>query len=59
MIISLGLSTMTQALLIEIGVEELPAIPLLKIVSNIEKSWKNITSLLVTLSLSILLEDLF
>ena len=33
---------MTQALLIEIGVEELPAIPLLKIVSNIEKSWKNI-----------------
>ncbi len=33
---------MTQALLIEIGVEELPAIPLLKIVSNIEKSWKTI-----------------
>ena len=33
---------MTRALLIEIGVEELPAIPLLKIVSNIEKSWKNI-----------------
>ena len=33
---------MTQALLIEIGVEELPAIPLLKIVSNIEKSWKSI-----------------
>ena len=33
---------MTQPLLIEIGVEELPAIPLLKIVSNIEKSWKNI-----------------
>jgi len=33
---------MTQALLIEIGVEELPAIPLLKIVSNIEKSWENI-----------------
>ena len=30
---------MTQPLLIEIGVEELPAIPLLKIVSNIEKSW--------------------
>jgi len=30
---------MTQALLIEIGVEELPAIPLLKIVANIEKSW--------------------
>ncbi len=30
---------MTQALLIEIGVEELPAIPLLKIVSSIEKSW--------------------
>jgi glycyl-tRNA synthetase beta chain len=33
---------MTQALLIEIGLEELPAIPLLKIVSNIEKSWRNI-----------------
>ena len=33
---------MTEALLIEIGVEELPAIPLLKIVSNIEKSWENI-----------------
>ena len=33
---------MTQPLLIEIGVEELPAIPLLKIVSNIEKSWKKI-----------------
>ncbi len=33
---------MTQALLIEIGVEELPAIPLLKIVSNIERSWTNI-----------------
>jgi len=33
---------MTKALLIEIGVEELPAIPLLKIVKNIEKSWKNI-----------------
>ena len=30
---------MTQPLLIEIGVEELPAIPLLKIVKNIEKSW--------------------
>jgi len=30
---------MTEPLLIEIGVEELPAIPLLKIVSNIEKSW--------------------
>ena len=36
---------MTQALLIEIGVEELPAIPLLKIVKNIEKSWKNILEL--------------
>ena len=35
---------MTHALLIEIGVEELPAIPLLKIVKNIEKSWKNILS---------------
>lgn len=33
---------MTQPLLIEIGVEELPAIPLLKIVSTIEKSWKTI-----------------
>ena len=33
---------MTQALLIEIGVEELPAIPLLKIIANIEKSWKSI-----------------
>ena len=33
---------MTQSLLIEIGVEELPAVPLLKIVSNIEKSWKKL-----------------
>ena len=33
---------MTQPLLIEIGVEELPAVPLLKIISNIEKSWTNI-----------------
>ncbi len=33
---------MTEALLIEIGVEELPAIPLLKIISNIEKSWSKI-----------------
>jgi len=33
---------MIKPLLIEIGVEELPAIPLLKIVKNIEKSWKNI-----------------
>ena len=33
---------MTKALLIEIGVEELPAIPLLKILKNIEKSWENI-----------------
>jgi len=33
---------MTKALLIEIGVEELPAIPLLKIVKNIEKSWKEL-----------------
>ncbi len=33
---------MTKALLIEIGVEELPAIPLLKIVKNIEKSWKDL-----------------
>ncbi len=33
---------MTHALLIEIGLEELPAIPLLKIVKNIEKSWKTL-----------------
>ncbi len=33
---------MTKSLLIEIGVEELPAIPLLKILKNIEKSWKDI-----------------
>jgi len=33
---------MIKPLLIEIGVEELPAIPLLKIVNNIEKSWKDI-----------------
>ena len=33
---------MTQALLIEIGVEELPAIPLLKIVGSIERSWKKL-----------------
>ncbi|SHO81673.1 Glycyl-tRNA synthetase beta chain [hydrothermal vent metagenome] len=33
---------MKKELLIEIGVEELPAIPLLKIVGNIEKSWANI-----------------
>ncbi len=33
---------MTQPLLIEIGVEELPAIPLLKIVNTIETSWKKI-----------------
>ena len=31
-----------QPLLIEVGVEELPAIPLLKILSEIEKSWKKI-----------------
>jgi glycyl-tRNA synthetase beta chain len=30
---------MTQSLLIEIGVEELPAIPLLKILPTIKKSW--------------------
>ncbi|MEA2047842.1 MAG: glycine--tRNA ligase subunit beta [Campylobacterota bacterium] len=40
---------MTQALLIEIGVEELPAIPLLKIITNIEKSW---TKLLAAYNLS-------
>ena len=33
---------MTKPLLIEIGVEELPAIPLLKIVNTIEKSWRDI-----------------
>ena len=33
---------MTKPLLIEIGVEELPAIPLLKIVKNIEKSWREL-----------------
>jgi len=33
---------MTQPLLIEIGVEELPAIPLLKIVKNIENTWKKL-----------------
>ncbi len=32
----------TQPLLIEIGLEELPAIPLLRIVGNMEKSWSNI-----------------
>ncbi len=35
---------MTQPLLIEIGVEELPAIPLLKIIKNIERSWSDILS---------------
>lgn len=29
-------------LLIEIGTEELPAIPLLKELANIEKKWKNV-----------------
>ncbi|WP_457605820.1 glycine--tRNA ligase subunit beta [Nitratifractor sp.] len=33
---------MTEPLLVEIGVEELPAIPLLKILSSIESSWKKI-----------------
>ncbi len=33
---------MTQPLLIEIGVEELPAVPLLKILKNIETSWEKI-----------------
>ena len=36
------MTLMTQPLLIEIGVEELPAIPLLKIVKNIENAWKKI-----------------
>jgi len=35
-------TTMTQPLLIEIGVEELPAIPLLKIVKQIEDSWQKL-----------------
>ncbi len=33
---------MTHPLLIEIGVEELPAIPLLKIISTIEQSWQTL-----------------
>jgi len=33
---------MTQTLLIEIGVEELPAVPLLKELNNIEKKWAKI-----------------
>ncbi|MDD2450620.1 MAG: glycine--tRNA ligase subunit beta [Sulfurovum sp.] len=33
---------MTQPLLIEVGVEELPAIPLLKIVNHIENAWQNL-----------------
>jgi len=33
---------MLKPLLIEIGVEELPAVPLLKILKNIEKSWSDI-----------------
>ena len=33
---------MTKPLLIEIGVEELPAIPLLQNLKNIEKSWENL-----------------
>jgi len=33
---------MTQPLLIEIGVEELPAIPLLKIIKSIETSWQKV-----------------
>jgi len=33
---------MREPLLIEIGVEELPALPLLKILKNIESSWKSI-----------------
>jgi len=35
---------MSKEMLIEIGVEELPAIPLLKIVDKIEKSWQDILS---------------
>jgi glycyl-tRNA synthetase beta chain len=37
-----GNIAMTQPLLIEIGVEELPAVPLLKIVKTIESSWMKI-----------------
>ncbi|MDF1880565.1 glycine--tRNA ligase subunit beta [Sulfurimonas sp. MAG313] len=33
---------MTQTLLIEIGVEELPAVPLLKELNNIEKKWAKV-----------------
>ena len=33
---------MLQPLLIEIGVEELPAVPLLKELENIEKKWLEI-----------------
>ncbi|HIP61098.1 MAG TPA: glycine--tRNA ligase subunit beta, partial [Sulfurovum sp.] len=47
---------MTKPLLIEIGVEELPAVPLLKIVSNIEKSW---TSILAEYKLSCEFEFLY
>jgi len=47
---------MTKPLLIEIGVEELPAVPLLKIVSNIEKSW---TSILADYKLSCDFEFLY
>ncbi len=32
----------TEPLLVEIGVEELPAIPLIKILNRIEKSWEDI-----------------
>ncbi len=35
---------MTKPLLIEIGVEELPAVPLLKIIKQIERSWSQILS---------------
>jgi glycyl-tRNA synthetase beta chain len=35
---------MAQPLLIEIGVEELPAVPLLKILSSIEAAWRTILS---------------
>ncbi len=34
--------SMTKPLLIEIGVEELPAIPLIKILNQIEESWISI-----------------
>ena len=53
---------MLKPLLIEIGVEELPAIPFLKELSNIEKKWSDILEKIVyfvILSYFILQEDWF